>query len=407
MPQIDKEKVRSNRSRLSRRDRESRMQRFILLTGTIVIVAVVGLVGTGYYFTTYRPLHQTAMIVNGTEFDMAYYVSALKFFGSGQTVTELLQQNELVRQAAEKLGVTVTDEEAAAEVENRQIPVNNTNITFIKAELLVNKILDEYFDDKIPNSAVQRETLAMFLEDEKQAQAVRARIEAGEDFKTLASELSLDKNTKDASGYLDFHPNGTLSSMVSSAVIDDYVFQAEIGALSEPLEDKLKQKSTGYWLMKVVEREDDIAHTMVMLLPNKAAAEAARARLEAGEDFVTVGKEVSHMPGASENGGDIGFINKGNRGPLFDSYIFAESTEIGAVSEPIYDTVTQTRSGYWLIKVLSEDPDKTLSQQDRNAIKSRTYYEWVSELWKNPDNKIETLVTPEQIEWAKEQSKKG
>jgi parvulin-like peptidyl-prolyl isomerase len=384
------------------------MQRFVLLAGTLIIVSVITLVGSGYYFTQYRPLHQITLKVNDKEFDMAYYVAALKFFGTGQDVTELLQQNELIWQAAEKLGITVSDDEAKEEVEKRKIPVSNTNVTFIKAELLANKLIDEYFDEKTPNSTVQRESIAMFLEDEKQAKEIKDRIvTGGEDFKKLASELSLDKTTKDAGGYLDWHPKGVLVTVVGSAVLDDCVFSAEVGALGEPIADTIKSKAVGYWVMKLVAREDDTANLMVILLPDETSAARARARLEAGEDFVTVGKEVSQMPGAKDNGGDLGFINKGERGDIFDDFAFNAAVADGALSQVIRDDEVTTRGGFWLVKVLAEDKDKLLSQTDRDALRNRLYYEWVSSLWADKDNKVESFITEEQKNWAREQSKKG
>jgi len=384
------------------------MQRFVLLAGTLIIVSVVTLVGSGYYFTTYRPLHQITLKVNDKEFDMAYYVAALKFFGTGQDVTERLQQNELIRQAAEKLGITVSDDEAKEEVEKRKIPVNNTNVTFIKAELLVNKLFDEYFDEKTPNSAVQRESIAMFLEDEKQAKEIRDKIASnGEDFKKLASEYSLDKTTKEASGYLDWHPKGVLVTVVGSAVLDGYIFSAKVGALSEPVAETAKTKSTGYWVMKLVAREDDTANLMVILLPDETSAAKTRARLEAGEDFVTVGKEVSQMPGAKDNGGDLGFIKKGERGDVFDNFAFDPNVAAGILSQVVRDDAVLTKGGYWLVKVLAEDKDKMLSQDDRENLKNRLYYEWASSLWADKDNKVESFVTEEQKNWARDQSKKG
>lgn len=384
------------------------MQRFVLLAGTIIIVSVVALVGSGYYFTTYRPLHQIMLKVNDKEFDMAYYIAAFKFFGTGKDVTERLQQNELIRQAAEKLGITVSDDEAKEEVEKRKIPVNNTNITFIKAELLTNKLIDEYFDEKTPNSTVQRESIAMFLEDKKQAKEIRDKIASnGEDFKKLASQYSLDKTTKEASGYLDWHPKGVLVTVVGSAVLDDYIFSAEVGALSEPVAETVKTKSTGYWIMKLVERQEDQAHVMALLLPDDQTANDVRAWLEGGLDFVTVGKEVSQMPGAKDNGGDIGFIKKGDRGAVFDDFAFSPDVAPGTLSQVIRDDAVLTRGGYWLVKVLTEDKDKMLSQQDRENLKNRMYYEWVSSLWADKDNKVESFVTEEQKNWARDQSKKG
>jgi len=404
---VDENKVRPRRGRLNQRERESRMQRFVLLAGTIVIISVVALVGSGYYFTQYRPLHQLIFRVNDKEFDMSYYVSAYKFYGTGQEVIELVEQNELVRQAAEKLGISVSDDEAKAELEKRKVPVNTTTGTFIKAELLTSKLLDEYFDGKVPVSTLQRETMGIFLESEKQAKEIKDRLTSGEDFKKLAAQYSLDKTTKDASGYLDWHPNGTLSALLGTSVLDDAVFKAAIGVLSEPIADSTKGKSTGYWLMKLVDRQDDQAHVLAILAPDEEAAKKARARIEAGEDFIAVAKEVSQIPGVKDNGGDLGYIKKGDRSATFDDFAFKPEVAVGTLGQIVRDDQTQTRGGYWLIRVLAEDKDKTLSQPDRNALKNRTYYEWVATLWSDKNNKVESFLTDEMKQWAKDASTKS
>lgn len=404
MPKVEESKKLS-RNRINARARESQRQRLILIAGTLVIVSAVSLVGTGYYITQYRPLHQIVLKVNDKEFDMAYYVSAHKFYGTGQDVWELLEQNEMVRQAAEKLGITVTDEEARAEVEKRKLPTTAPNLTFIKAELLTNKMLNEYFDNQVSPSAPQRETMAMFLESAKQAQGIRDRLVAGEDFGKLAAQYSLDKTTKDASGYLDWHPQGNLAAMLNTSILDDYVFNATVGLLSDPVADATKSKSTGYWIAKVAARAEDQVHVMAILATDEDTAISARARINAGEDFAAIAKELSQLPGAKTDGGDLGFINKGDRGGVFDNFAFNAATKDGDISAIIRDDQVQTRGGYWLVKVLTADKDKIMSQQDHTALVNKTYYDWVSALWKDPNNKVESFLTPEMMQWAKDASK--
>lgn len=122
---------------------------------------------------------------------------------------------------------------------------------------------------------------------------------------------------------------------------------------------------------------------------------------------MTVGKEVSQMPGASDNGGDLGTIKKGERGTVFDDFAFNPDITPGTLSSIVRDDAVTTRGGYWLIKVLAEDQDKTLSQTDRDSLRTRLYYEWVYSLWGNKDNKVESLITDDQKSWAVSQAQKA
>lgn len=94
-------------------------------------------------------------------------------------------------------------------------------------------------------------------------------------------------------------------------------------------------------------------HILVSLVPgfDEAATAAARARidaikvrLEAGEDFAAVAKEVSDDQGTKENGGDLGFFQRGAMVKGFEEAAFA--LEPGKLSG-----VVETDFGLHLIRV--------------------------------------------------------
>jgi len=84
------------------------------------------------------------------------------------------------------------------------------------------------------------------VETEEEAQEIRDRIEAGEDFADLAAEVSLDTGSGAQGGDLGFVPRGRF---VPS--IDEAVFSLPIGELSEPIESDF-----GWHLVEVLEREE-------------------------------------------------------------------------------------------------------------------------------------------------------
>ncbi len=104
----------------------------------------------------------------------------------------------------------------------------------------------------------------------------------------------------------------------------------------------------------------DVRHILITVDPkaDAAAAEAAKARIieirkriESGEDFAKVAKEVSQDPGSAAQGGDLGFIEKGLMDPAFDQAAF--SLKQGEVSEPV-----RTQFGYHLLEVTKIEPSK-------------------------------------------------
>ena len=77
--------------------------------------------------------------------------------------------------------------------------------------------------------------------------------------------------------------------------------------------------------------------------------EAVRKRLEGGEPFDKVAKEVSKDPGSKDQGGSLGEIEKGMMDPAFEKAAF--SLAAGELSQPV-----KSRFGYHLIQVESVVP---------------------------------------------------
>jgi peptidyl-prolyl cis-trans isomerase C len=64
------------------------------------------------------------------------------------------------------------------------------------------------------------------------------------------------------------------------------------------------------------------ARMRVMFLPDAAAADAARRRLEAGADFAALAKELSIDQGTAAKGGDVGWVVKGQLLASLDDVLF-------------------------------------------------------------------------------------
>ncbi len=89
----------------------------------------------------------------------------------------------------------------------------------------------------------------------------------------------------------------------------------------------------------------------------KAAAlkkiEAAKARIDKGEDFAKVAREVSEGPSRTR-GGDLGYFHRGQMVPAFEKAAFA--LKVGQVSN-----IVETPFGYHLIKVYAKKPASTIA----------------------------------------------
>lgn len=414
---LEKPRHELTRRQHSRRQQQQRRQRIILGISILIVVAVLSVVGVGvyqgWYVSDYKPLHEVVLEVNGTKFDMEYYIKMLKFYTQGfQTeyislfagsVVEVIERNELVKQEATALGITVSEEEVIELMNSQDPPLTEDYRDVAVAQLLMEKMRDEYFDAQVPLSADQKHIMAMFLESEAQANEVAAAIEAGEDFGEIAAALSLDSVTKEAEGDLGWCPPGVLSLKVDSTVLEEGAFNAVFGVLSPPIYEEGKSRQLGYWLIEVIKVDDTAepveAQVRVMLLASEQEAKDIKARLEAGEDFATLAAEFSLDSASNTQGGEI-TLSPGDSTDAVEAYVFDPAVELGVLSEVIKDTGVSVNGGYWLIKVVASQLNREIDEETRLLLKNGLLTDWLETLRDDPENVIVNNLDETKLQWA-------
>ena len=91
----------------------------------------------------------------------------------------------------------------------------------------------------------------ILLGSRQEAEEIRTRIEAGEDFGALAKEYSQDPISRGQGGDLGWTQEGGFTSKVPLGL----AMQLEPGVVSQPLADDSVQTKGGYWLVKVVDKD--------------------------------------------------------------------------------------------------------------------------------------------------------
>ncbi len=111
-------------------------------------------------------------------------------------------------------------------------------------------------------------------------------------------------------------------------------------------------------------------HVRHILVETEEEAQKVLERLEAGEDFAELAKELSKDPGSAENGGDLGFVPKGSFVAEFENAAF--SLPVGEFSQPV-----KTAFGYHIIQVL-ERGERELSPADYQRKQQLALNEWLT-----------------------------
>ena len=231
----------------ARRSAERRRQRIAIIVGAVLILIIVGVVMAGVYRAYLLPPRVMAGEVRGERFTMGDLVERIRVlqgidrYQGGQVdlstipfqlLTDLLHA-EILRQAAPGLGINVTDDDIEEAIRSRFRPepqpgqevdgaqldaeYQDTYIDFLTQVNLddgdYRRIVEEQLQQRelfarmlasLPEEAPQVELQAIPLGIDSSAapEAVKERLELGEDFATVARELS------GSDGYLGWVPEG-------------------------------------------------------------------------------------------------------------------------------------------------------------------------------------------------------
>jgi parvulin-like peptidyl-prolyl isomerase len=322
------------RKQLSRFQKEQRQERLALVFVIVVVLLIVAVIGAGFFQEVIAKPNATIAKVNGASItagtwakamvmqtrnldnQIAYWDNQTLGLGSGtdgsqaylqqiiQQQKQQLQQarleliysvpdqliaNELIRQEAEKRGIVVTPADLDTATRNMfqptlQEPLTDTVSTTptptaipanaweqnYKQYLTTLGVSDAEYRQIALLPGLQREKLQVVLSQTMAtsaeqirvshivtdtadvAKAILTRVQAGEDFATLARDLSGDTATAEIGGDLGWYPREILSGEYGPDV-ESVAWALQRGqVVTAPV-----QSYTGYEIIKVTDRESD------------------------------------------------------------------------------------------------------------------------------------------------------
>jgi parvulin-like peptidyl-prolyl isomerase len=121
--------------------------------------------------------------------------------------------------------------------------------SYIQARLVVNKVT-KYFADQVPTQAEQTNVSDIQLPTQAEAEAVRKELDAGQDFKVVATKVSSDTYTASQGGEMGWFLKGDLSQQYTSA-FEDAVAALQPGQISQPISSTIM---SAWYILKVNDR---------------------------------------------------------------------------------------------------------------------------------------------------------
>jgi len=95
-------------------------------------------------------------------------------------------------------------------------------------------------------------------------------------------------------------------------------------------------------------------------------------RLNAGEDFATVAKEMSSDTATKDADGEKGWVAQEELDASYSAKVFA--LEVGQLSEPL-----EVQGGFLIVQVEEKQAGRPLESAQRDAIGSRYFGLWLDE----------------------------
>ncbi|MFC2014463.1 peptidylprolyl isomerase [Chloroflexota bacterium] len=225
-----------------------------IIIAAVVIAIMAAIIGFFSYQQYVAPFRRPIITVDDVTVRMDYFLKRLRL--SGAEPLQLLSQiskEQVIILAAPEYGLEASPEdvdedlramfrgesETISESEFREWyrqllnerGLSDTEFRELIALSVLSTKLQEYLAERMPTVAEQRHIYVIFTETFEEAEAARARWEAGEDFSELARELSLDELSQETGGELGWFPQaGMLDPQ-----LEYEVFKLNSGNVTQPL----------------------------------------------------------------------------------------------------------------------------------------------------------------------------
>lgn len=235
-------------------DSKARIRTIFTAVAVVIVIAIIA--GIAIYRDRVAPFRTTILVVDDASIPMRYFLKRISLAGSEpMVILQTLMREQIIKQVAPKPPYNIEIEEEEIDQLLREMArgasegitedeynewyrqqLNESRLSKLEFRdlartTLLRLRLTEYLAQKVPTIAVQVHLQMIPVQNFNVAEEAKYRLDAGEDFTTLARELSADKQLRENGGDLGWFPRSGLPSNIAQAAFD----QLDIGEVSEPV----------------------------------------------------------------------------------------------------------------------------------------------------------------------------
>jgi parvulin-like peptidyl-prolyl isomerase len=397
-----------------------------LVSAGAVLLLVLGLVAYGVIEQNFIQPSQPVAYVNGAPIPTDSFQARVRYersqlvnqylntvqtidqFGGDQNIISLfidtLRQIELQLQNTSFIGNEVLDNLINDELIRQEAP--NLEISVSKEE--IDQALEEafgYFPDgtptptatpiQLPTSTLSALQLTLVSPTPPPTEVLTATTSTPAAPSTPENEATPEADATPAEGT---DPTPTLAPTLTATPFTREAFEASLqlaidnlsgeisfaeADLRNLIEGQLYRQRVFESVTADTPREQDQVWARHILLVDEETAQEVLSRLDAGDDWTDLAAEFSTDTSNKDRGGDLGWFGRGRLVAPFENVAFA--LQIGQISEPV-----ESEFGWHIIQVLGHET-RQLSAADYDQLRATVFDAWLTDL--RDRNNIEILDT--------------
>ena len=136
-----------------------------------------------------------------------------------------------------------------------------------------------------------------------------------------------------------------------------------------------------------------VVHSQLIQTDTEEESTVALDRVEAGEDFAIVAREVSTDTMTAQDGGDLGWVTTGQLAPRYGQDLETEvfALDVGQIK------IVRSNDAYYVIMLLERDENGPLPADVLDRRRSTAFSDWLAERKTSPEVEIEQFLRADQI----------